>query len=165
MVTYTNTKSNGIWTKKQYEPTHEKKQQNGMCTQRRLRSAWASAHLDQSLRCPHEESLGPKLPIECTAKTDQIGQTSRLIWVFAGCTCHFAGFDMHRLFDLCEVQRQELTKPSEDQAVTPAYCFSKVNRIMKWWIQRITNKAKFSLLPTFLTLSMLGKNFSRQHFE
>ena len=23
-------------------------------------------------RCPHEESLGPKLPIERTAKTDQI---------------------------------------------------------------------------------------------
>ena len=24
---------------------------------------------DQSLRCPHEESLGPELPIERTAKT------------------------------------------------------------------------------------------------
>ena len=27
-------------------------QQNGMCAQRRLRSAWASAQSDQSLRCP-----------------------------------------------------------------------------------------------------------------
>ena len=44
-------------------------QQNGMCTQRRLRSAWASAQSDQSLRCPHDESLGPQLPIEHTAKT------------------------------------------------------------------------------------------------
>ena len=44
-------------------------QQNGMCAQRSLRSAWASAQSDQSLRCPHEESLGPYLPIECTAKT------------------------------------------------------------------------------------------------
>ena len=34
-------------------------QQNGMCDQRRHRSAWASAQSDQSLRCPHEESLGP----------------------------------------------------------------------------------------------------------
>ena len=34
-------------------------QQNGMCAQRRLRSAWASAQSDQSLHCPHEESLGP----------------------------------------------------------------------------------------------------------
>ena len=30
-----------------------------VCAQRRLRSAWASAKSDQSLRCPHEESLGP----------------------------------------------------------------------------------------------------------
>ena len=34
-------------------------QQNGMCTQRKLRSAWASAQSDQSLCCLHEESLGP----------------------------------------------------------------------------------------------------------
>ena len=30
-----------------------------LCAQRRLRSAWASAQSDQSLRCTHEESLGP----------------------------------------------------------------------------------------------------------
>ena len=30
-----------------------------VCAQRRLRSAWASAQSDQSLRCPQEESLGP----------------------------------------------------------------------------------------------------------
>ena len=35
-------------------------QQNGMCAQWRLTSALASAQsADQSLRCPHEESLGP----------------------------------------------------------------------------------------------------------
>ena len=28
-------------------------------SQRRLRSAWASAQSDQSLLCPHEETLGP----------------------------------------------------------------------------------------------------------
>ena len=28
---------------------------------RRLRSAWASAQSDQSLRCPHEECLGPQV--------------------------------------------------------------------------------------------------------
>ena len=39
---------------------------------RRLRSAWASAQSvksDQCLRCPHEETLGPQLPTEHTAKT------------------------------------------------------------------------------------------------
>ena len=40
-----------------------------LCAQRRLRSALASAQSDQSLRCPHEASLGPLLPIEPTAKT------------------------------------------------------------------------------------------------
>ena len=30
-----------------------------LCAQRRLRSARASTQSDQSLRCPHEESLGP----------------------------------------------------------------------------------------------------------
>ena len=44
-------------------------QQNGLCVQRRLRSAWASAQFDQSLPCPHEESLAPKLPTKYTAKT------------------------------------------------------------------------------------------------
>ena len=34
-------------------------QQNGMCTQRRLRSDWASAQSDQSFCCLHEGSLGP----------------------------------------------------------------------------------------------------------
>ena len=46
----------------------------------------ASAQSDQSLRCLHEETLGPFLPIERTAKTDQTGWMPRLIWVFGGCT-------------------------------------------------------------------------------
>ena len=44
-------------------------QQNGMCAQQSLRSAWAFTQSDQSLRCPHEESLGPYLPFQRTAKT------------------------------------------------------------------------------------------------
>ena len=44
-------------------------QQNSMCAQRRLRSAWVSAQSDQSLRCSHEECCGPYLPIERTAQT------------------------------------------------------------------------------------------------
>ena len=44
-------------------------QQNDLCAQRRLRSAWASAQSDQSQHCPPEAKLSPKLPIERTAKT------------------------------------------------------------------------------------------------
>ena len=39
-------------------------QQNNLCAQRRLRSACTSAQSDQSLRCPHEEELGPWLPTQ-----------------------------------------------------------------------------------------------------
>ena len=49
--------------------TRQQHQQNDMCVQRRLRSAWASAHSNQSLLCPHEESMGPWLPFVRTAKT------------------------------------------------------------------------------------------------
>ena len=45
------------------------KQQNDLSAQRRLRSAWASDQSDQSLRCPHEETLVLCLPAERTSKT------------------------------------------------------------------------------------------------
>ena len=55
-----------------------------------------------SLHCLHEETLGPKLPNERTVTTlDQTGRMPRLIWVFAGCTCHFVGFvRLHIVFCL-----------------------------------------------------------------
>ena len=34
-------------------------QQHDMCVQERFRSAWASAQSDESIRCPHEETLDP----------------------------------------------------------------------------------------------------------
>ena len=57
-------------------------QQNDLCAQWRLRSAWTSTQSDQSLHCPHEKAWV---------------LSYRLIWVFAGCTCHFVGFVMRRL--------------------------------------------------------------------
>ena len=68
-----------------FEPPHDKTKKC-MCAQRRLISAWASTQSDQSLCCTQEESLGPELPIERTAKTDQIERMPRLIWVFTGHT-------------------------------------------------------------------------------
>ena len=58
---------------------------------------WASVQSDHSLRCRHEESFGPKLPIERNVKTDQTGLEqsdlglyclpfrSNLIWVYTVC--------------------------------------------------------------------------------
>ena len=58
-----------------------------LCAQRRLRSAWASAQSDQSLRCALNAFLH--------ADSEDLGQTGRmprLIIVFAGRTCHFVDF-------------------------------------------------------------------------
>ena len=71
--------------------TSQQNQQFKICAQGRLRSAGASAQSDQCLLCPHEQTLGPQLPNERTAKTDQTGRMPRLIWVFAGHTGHFVG--------------------------------------------------------------------------
>ena len=86
---------------------------------------WTSAKSDQNLRCPHKKVLGPWLPIECTAKTDQMGQMPRLMWVFAGRTCHFVGFVMLWLI----------------------YFFEwRFNRSMKQNIWAITQKRNFSVV-------------------
>ena len=47
-----------IWVQVYIYPRHNKTNK-WLRAQRRLRSAWASAQSDQSLRCPHEEALGP----------------------------------------------------------------------------------------------------------
>ena len=58
-----------------------------VCAQRRLRSGWASAQSDKSLRCPHEETLGSLATRWGHSEdSDQTGWMPRLIWVFAGCT-------------------------------------------------------------------------------
>ena len=74
-------------------------QQNGMCAQRRLRSTWESAQSDQSLRCPHEESL--TIIRMHSEVSDQNGRMPRLIWVLAKRKGHFVGFVMRRLILLC----------------------------------------------------------------
>ena len=60
-----------------FEPPHDKTNKMTFAPSEDSESAWASAQSDQSLRCPHEETLGPQLPIE---RTD-----------------HFVGFVMRRL--------------------------------------------------------------------
>ena len=53
---------------------------------------------DDSDQAGHSHwALGPKLPVECTVKTDQTVRTRMLIWVFVGRSGHFVGFVMLRL--------------------------------------------------------------------
>ena len=67
------------------------------CAQRRLRSAWASAQSDQSSLCTRWVAKDPSFPHADSEDSDQTGRMPRLIWVFAGRTCHFVGFVMRQL--------------------------------------------------------------------
>ena len=60
--------------------------QNGICAQRRLRSAWASAQSDQSSLSAWRK-LGPLATHWAHSEgSDHTGRMPRLIWVFVGCT-------------------------------------------------------------------------------
>ena len=64
-----------------------------MCAQRRLRSAWTSAQSDHSPSLSAWRKLGPLATHWAHSEdSDQTGWMPRLIWVFAGRTCHFVGF-------------------------------------------------------------------------
>ena len=55
-------------------------QQNGLCAQRRLRSAWAYAQSDQSSLCAQWVAKDPRFLHADSEDSDQTGQMPRLIW-------------------------------------------------------------------------------------
>ena len=57
-----------------------------VCTQRRLRSAWASAQSDQSLLSPWRKLGSLATHWAISEDSDEAGRTPRLIRVFNGCT-------------------------------------------------------------------------------
>ena len=63
-------------------------QQNHLCTQWRLRSAWASTQTHQSSLCSLWVAKDPNLLQADNKDSDQTGQMTRLIWVFAGWIGH-----------------------------------------------------------------------------
>ena len=60
--------------------------QVGMCAQRIFKSVCASTQSGQSLLCPSEQLLGPRIPIKCIANTNQTAHMRRMIRVFSDCT-------------------------------------------------------------------------------
>ena len=68
-----------------------------MCTRRRLKSALALAQSDQSSLYAQWVAKVPNFLHVKNDDSDQTGWMPRLIWVFAGPTCHLFGFVMHRL--------------------------------------------------------------------
>ena len=120
---------NNIWVS-----TWQNKQSE-LCAQRRLKSAWASAQSDQSLRY----ALNGKLSTRCffmrTVKT-LIRLSGRLIWVFAGRTTHFVGFVVRRLINKtlmrAHMQYNTDTRVKEIDIVVPVTdCLWKLGVIMR----------------------------------
>ena len=70
--------------------------QNDLCTQRRLRSAWAFAQSDQSSQCAQWVAEDPMFLHADSEDSDQTGQMPRLIGALAGRTGHTAGFVMRQ---------------------------------------------------------------------
>ena len=66
-------------------------QWKNLCSQRLLRSAWASSRL--CCQHVHKMSLGSQLVH--SGDPDLTGLIPRLIWVFARPKCHFVGLVMH----------------------------------------------------------------------
>ena len=118
-----------------------------VCAQRGLRSAWASAQSDQILRCPHGETLGPLLPIECTSKTlaDAQADLSHR-WEYT----HFVGFVMPWLIYDWWKQGWLITEAWYPETFTvwagPSYL------IKKGWVHPIPDKKKALLHIVKITM-------------
>ena len=90
------TLENNITPNKKYMNCLMINQQND-CAPSEDRSAWASSQSDQSSLCAQWVAKDPSFLHADREDSDQTGRMSRLIWVFAGRTCHFVGFVMRRL--------------------------------------------------------------------
>ena len=78
------------------EPPHDKPTM-WLCAQQRLRSAYLDQHghppsLIRAFACAQWVAKDPSFLHADSEDSDQTGRMPRLIWVFAGRTCHFVGF-------------------------------------------------------------------------
>ena len=72
-------------------------QQNGLCAQWRLRSAFCIRPVWSVLLCAQWVAKEPSFLHADSEESDQTGQMPKLIWVFAGRTHHFVDFVVLRL--------------------------------------------------------------------
>ena len=112
---------------------HLTKPTKWLCAQRRLRSAWASAHWfchelaqftsihpdwSESSLCAQWVAMDPSFLHADSEDSDQTGGIPRLIWVFAERTCHFVGFVMSWLnFTSLLVHANQLTKNEKEKKI------------------------------------------------
>ena len=96
-------------------PPHDKTKKMTYVPSENSDSAWSSAQSDQSSQCAQWVAKDPNFLHADSKDSDQTGRMPRLIWVFAGRTCHFVGFVMKWLKSLVvtiisNVTRKRVTK-------------------------------------------------------
>ena len=112
-------------------------QQNGMCAQRRLRSAWATAQFDQSSLSAWRSIGSSATHWAHSEDSDQTGRMPRLIWVFVGRTCHFVRFVMYSKVNMtpmlhqCVRENESVDKIGLDLSQTEVDCHA--NRQQEKW--------------------------------
>ena len=136
------------------------------------RLTWTASWQNQQSECAHSENLQVSLGIRpvwtysslCTqwvAKdpsflhadskdSEQTGRMPRLIWVFAGRTCHFVGFVMRRLKDLWSTSLFSLKKYTAGKRLS-IFWFSFKLRIQH--IKYVVLKTYFYLKNVFIVVS------------
>ena len=74
---------------RQFEPPHDKTNKMTVCPAKTQisRPGWSESSL-----CTKWVAEDPNFLPADSEDSDQTGRMPRLIWVFAGCTCHFVGF-------------------------------------------------------------------------
>ena len=85
------------WLQQKNEPPHDKTNKMTVRPAKTrislgIRPVWSTSSL-----CTQWAAKGRSFLQADSKDSDQTGWMPRLIWVFAGCTCHFAGFVMRRL--------------------------------------------------------------------
>ena len=112
-------------------------------------SPWAFAKSDQYSLCAHWVAKDPSFLHANSKDSDQTGQMPSLIWVFAGCTCHFVGFVMRRLIHVFGLSFQT---------------FNSISVILSWWTppqNRIQNKTNWTTWHSLIQTRSRGQFQSR----
>ena len=124
-------------------------QQNGMCTQRRLRSAWASAQSDQSSLSAWRKLWSLATHWAHSEDSDQTGRMSRLIGVFAPAHMPFCWFchEAAQMWQQLQCERRTLLRLRHFFLIVSS----------KWFVSTVFKAPLFFFFFFFFSQKHLGQ--------
>ena len=91
------------------EPSHDKTNKMTMCLAKTQISLGIHPVWSEPSLCAQWIAKDPSFLHADSEDSDQTGRMPRLIWVFAGRTCHFVGFVMRRFISMKEPHSKQMT--------------------------------------------------------